>query len=169
MGYGDDVVVVNRSILPLGYCYDGRHGVIKPGYKVDPKDPKKVIPAGRNGRPAIQHMLFQVAEMARRQNIIYGTEDPHDLREVQYLIGVVEEGDDGVLFPAPNWPQNAITHCEQSDAKERLNRALLDPEAQTAQNRRAGGWPRSRAATDALTRDDFRAGNESPVGLDVRG
>ncbi len=164
MAFGDDTIVVNRSIKPLEVTYDGQHKVIQPGYKMDGA---KVVPAGVAGRPAVTHLPFQVAEMARRQNVLMGTENPFDLREVEYLVGVAVEDANGQLEPAKGWPQNAITHCEQTSEQERLNRTLLDPEAQSAQPRRAGAWPRSRTSADAV--EGFRAGNESLVGIDTRG
>jgi len=163
MAYGDDTIVVNRTTKPLEFTYDGRHGQLKPGYRIDNG---KVVPAGRNGRPALQHMAYQVAEMARRQNVILGTENPFDLREVQYLVGIGSEDGDK-LVADPNWPNNSIAPVEQSQAVERLNRKLLDDEAQTAQPRRSAGWPQSREA--AKGGEGFKAGNDSLVGIDTRG
>lgn len=165
MPFGEDCIVINRTTKPLNYCYDGRHGVLKPGYKLGEKD--IILPAGKNGRPAVQHLIFQVAEMARRQNVIAGTENPFDLREVQYLVGIAVEDEEGRLIAAPGWPENAITPCEQSVAKERLDRRLLDAEAQTAQTVRGRSFPRTRRQAEGG--EPFTAGNDSQVGLDTRG
>ena len=164
MGYGDDTIVINRTTKPLDWTFDGRHGVLNPGFRLEGT---KVVPAGRNGRPALQHLIFQVAEMARRQNVIKGTENPFDLREVEYLVGIAVEDENGKLVAALGWPQNEITHCEQSSAKERMNRSLLGAEAQGAETRGAAGWPKSRGAAHGA--EPFKAGNDSPVGLDTRG
>ncbi len=164
MGYGEDTLVVNRSIKPLDFTWDGKHYVLKPGYKLDGA---KVIGAGLNGRPSITHMPYQMAEMARRQNVLMGTEDPMAPRDVQHLVGIAVEDENGNLVAAPGWINNTITHAEQTSATERLNRKQLDPEAQTAQPRRAGSWPRSRASAEPI--EPFKAGNESLVGIDTRG
>ena len=57
------------------------------------------------------------AELVKRQNVVMGTEDPDNPRDVEYLCGVEAWGDD-------------IDHVEQSDAVERLDRSLLPDDAQ---------------------------------------
>jgi len=64
--------------------------------------------------------------MVKRQNPVMGTEDPEAPASFESLIGVVEWGD-------------PVDHIEQSDAEERLDRELLDDEAQTARPIRRRG------------------------------
>lgn len=170
MEFGEDTLVVNRTIRPLDFMFDGRPGVLKPGYKAVEKEEKGtaklvVVPAGRDGQPVVNHLPFQMAEMARRQNIIKGTEDPFDIHNVQYLVGVaVRNEDTGALVPAENWPMNAIDPCEQSDALERLDRSKIEKwQGRDAEVVPAFGFPRDRGA--AAGGEPFKAGPDAHFGI----
>jgi hypothetical protein len=67
----DLVTVVNRSKKPLEAVWDGK---------------RYALPPGKSAHPAV------VAEAAKRQNPIMGSEDPYS-GEMQYLIGIEEYGD----------------------------------------------------------------------------
>lgn len=66
------VTLVNRLAVPLQATWDGRH------YDVEPGD---------NWLPEI------VAEAAKRQNVVLGSEDPFTLA-CEYYVGIKEQGDD---------------------------------------------------------------------------
>lgn len=66
------VTAINRSSKPLWATWDGKKYQVKPG---------------KNAYPRI------VAEAAKRQNPIMGSEDPYS-GEMRYLIGIEEDGDD---------------------------------------------------------------------------
>lgn len=84
------LTLVNRTTKNLKGTWDGKHYVITPG---------------KNEFPAIQ------AEAFRRQNPIMGSQDPFTM-EMQYLVGIVEQGDD-------------VSPIEQSKSVELMNRAKL--------------------------------------------
>ena len=96
----DIVTVVNRSSQSVEGIFDGQPIVIPP-----------------HGKKA---MLANAAELVKRQNPVMGTEDPGDLRSPQFLLGVLEWGDD-------------LSPIEQSVAIERFDRSLVhDAEGQKA-------------------------------------
>jgi hypothetical protein len=84
------VTVVNRTSKPLEALWDGK---------------RYALPVGKSAHPAI------VAEAAKRQNPVMGSEDPYTL-QMDYLIGVEEWGD----------PCDPI---EQSPEIERMTRKKL--------------------------------------------
>ncbi len=84
----DVVTVVNRSSKPVDATWDGR--------------PYQIPANGKVALPVI------VAEAAKRQNVIMGSEDPYT-GTMEYLVGIVEQGDD-------------ITPIEQSHSITRMNR-----------------------------------------------
>jgi hypothetical protein len=134
MAYGY-VLTVNRTTRPLDVRWDGTPYVLPPGYVrvpvVDPEGRPKVdrrgqpvtevLPAtldgrpNRGGPPCGVPLPAVVADAAKRQHPILGTEDPYNLdpRSTQYLVGVPEWGDE-------------CSHVEQSSALERLDRSKLD-------------------------------------------
>lgn len=84
------VTLVNRTKKNLEVCWDGKRTVLVPG---------------KNALPQI------VAEAAKRQNPIMGSEDPITL-QMDYLVGIEEIGD-------------PIDPIEQAPAIERMNRAKM--------------------------------------------
>jgi len=85
------VTVRNRTQKDLEVCWDGK---------------RTTIPVGK---PIA--LIATVAEAAKRQNVLMGSEDPRTLSVVS-LIGVEEWGDD-------------CSPIEQSDSIERWNRRSL--------------------------------------------
>lgn len=85
------LTVVNRSAKDLNATWDGKPILIKANAKV--------------ALPRI------VAEAAKRQNVIMGSEDPYT-GEMQYLLGIVEFNDD-------------ISPIEQTQTITRMNRKVL--------------------------------------------
>lgn len=141
MGFTDFVMAVNRTTHPLEVTYNGRAWVLVPGYRRVPRlqdDGSPVLhtkgkqkgrpivdiePAGPTGEPATTTLPYFVAEAAKRQNPVMGTENPYgvDGKGLDYLVGVPEWGDD-------------CSHREQSEAPERLDRSqLVDPRARDAE------------------------------------
>ncbi len=88
--YMDFLTVVNRTSKPLQVTWDGKHTTLVPG---------------KNALPAI------VAEAAKRQNPIMGSEDPVSL-QMRYLVGIEEQEDD-------------CSPVEQSPAIQRIDRNKL--------------------------------------------
>lgn len=162
MAFGDDTLVVNRTTKPLNFTWDGQPGELPPGYKVVENG---VVPAGRDGQVVVTHLPVLVAEMARRQNVVKGTENPFDLHDVQYLVGVaVRDENTGVLSVAPNWPLNSIDYREQSDAIERLDRSMLpQQEGGQAHPIPAFGFPRQRVTAGGA--EPFSAGPDAHFGI----
>jgi hypothetical protein len=119
------VTCVNRTTRPLDAMFDGQPVVIPAGYKVleetddKGKVTKRVIGAGPNESVLTYALPYFAAEMVKRQNPMMGTEDPSNPADFESLIAIVEWKDD-------------VDHIEQSDAVERLDRDMLDDEAQTA-------------------------------------
>lgn len=128
------VYAVNRTTEPLDCMDDGVPIVVRPGYKRVPllddegkpkKDKKtgeplfEVVGAGENGQVLMEPLPYFTAERCRRQHPLMGSEDPNSVNDAEFLIAV------------PEWGQD-YSHLEQSDAPERINRALLPPDAQKA-------------------------------------
>jgi hypothetical protein len=126
------VRLVNRSTLPLDCMFDGVPDVVPPGYRAQPKlDDKgeivkkngktvvETVGTGHDGEPGFHVVEYAAAEAYIRQHPIMGTSDPSsiDAKDTDYLIGCIEWGDE-------------ISHTEQSDAVELLNRALLPDDRQ---------------------------------------
>lgn len=84
------LTVFNRTTKPLLVTWDGKRQTIFPG---------------KNAFPAL------VAEAAKQQNPIMGSEDPYTLIR-QYLVGIEEQGDD-------------CSPVEQSPAIELMDRTKL--------------------------------------------
>jgi flagellar basal body rod protein FlgF len=84
------LTVCNRTSKPLTVTWDGKRIVLAPG---------------KNALPAI------VAEAAKRQNPIMGSEDPVTL-QMRYLIGIEEQEDD-------------CSPIEQTNAVQRIDRSKL--------------------------------------------
>lgn len=72
--------LVNRTKKDLKGTWDGKHYIITPG---------------KNEFPIVQ------AEAFRRQNPLMGSQDPYTM-EMQYLVGIVEQGDDVSPLDAGN-------------------------------------------------------------------
>ncbi len=98
------VTVVNRTTRALQGVWDGR---------------TYTIPPGSSSWPQLQAQRFKA------QNPIMGTENPYT-GERQYLIGIVEDGDD-------------CTPTEQSSAIELLNRQAMPSRNQVEVIEGAGG------------------------------
>lgn len=111
------VSVVNRTLKPLDAMFDGQPLVLLPGYKRN--DEGAIVGAGPGDAVLVNQLPYFAAELAKRQLPNMGTEDPENPREFESLIGVIEWNDD-------------IDYLEPSDADERIDRDLLDDEAQTA-------------------------------------
>lgn len=137
--------IVNRTTRPIDGMFNGQPLVIPPGYRVkktpqmkivkgkdgepdtetpvlkagEPQFTVEVIGAGPNGVPLAVLLPDYAAEMVKRQNVVMGTEDPENFRDVEYLIGCEAWGDN-------------IGHVEQTDAAERFDRSLMSDEAQQA-------------------------------------
>jgi hypothetical protein len=94
------VEVTNRTTKPLTVTWDGR---------------RHALPPGKSSHPSI------VAEAAKRQNIVMGSEDPYTL-EVESLVGVEAWGDNcsPLVMPA-------------TVARERWNRAKLPASQQNVE------------------------------------
>ena len=138
------IEVVNRTTKPLNFVFDGVPGVVRPGYKLTLDG--EVVPAGRDGEPFTEHLPKDRAEMARRQNVIMGTEDRWNFNVQEYLVGAAVRDEDGHVSAAPGWPFNAIDHTEQSDALERFNRETMGEGDRGAVTVPASGFPRGRQA-----------------------
>lgn len=110
------VAIVNRTTKPLNATFNGQPICIPAGYG---ELNGEIVPAGADGAPLSVMLPENAAEMVKRQNVLMGSEDPENPRDVEYLIGVEAWGD-------------SIDHLEQSDAIERLDRSLMDDDAQGA-------------------------------------
>ena len=124
------VTAVNRTTGPLDAMFDGQPVVIPAGYAVvekdvDGKKRQEIVGTGPGGAPKGLPLPYFAAEMVKRQNPVMGTEDPEAPNVFDSLVGILEWGDD-------------ISHIEQSDALERIDRELLDDEAQSARPIRRG-------------------------------
>lgn len=84
------LTVVNRTSKNLMVTWDGKRITLVPG---------------KNALPAV------VAEAAKRQNPIMGSEDPVSL-QMRYLVGIEEQEDD-------------CTPIEQSNSVQRIDRSKL--------------------------------------------
>lgn len=122
------VTVVNRTSRPVEGIFDGQ--VI-------------MIPA--HGRTS---MLKNAAELVKRQNPVMGSEDPADIRSADFLVGVVEWGDD-------------LSPIEQSDKEERFDRSLVE----STEGRQAKAMP---IAGKRLSRLKVALNDDNPVGIDTR-
>src|SRR5262252_9280221 len=186
------VHIVNRTTGPLDCTWDGVPIVLAPGYKrvqepvMDPAHPdlqkldknknpmftEKFVPVDEHGNevegpnPPGQYVEYYEAEGCKRQHPIMGTSDPNsaDARDGEFLVGVVEWGDD-------------IDHVEQSDAIENINRSLLSEDRQNIVVRDVAGTrrkPDPKAVTDRKIKankrrafTDMRLTN--PTGMEIRG
>lgn len=166
--------VVNRTTKDLDGTFNGQPLVIPAGYHIEKqqkfkaaKDGGEPEPVIRNGEPVFEDVVVRTldsrnqpvgvmlpdyaAEMVKRQNVLMGSEDPENPRDVEYLIGCEAWGDN-------------IDHLEQSDAAERLDRSLMSDEAQSAtitRNRHSDKL-RDKKARRARFSDDR---NYNPTGI----
>ncbi len=116
------VTAVNRTTSPLDAMFDGQPVVLVAGYVREGEDANAaIVGAGPGGSVRGNPLPYFAAEMVKRQNPRMGTEDPTDPRDFESLVGILEWDDD-------------VSHIEQSAAVERLDRELLDDEAQTAKS-----------------------------------
>lgn len=129
------VHVVNRTCEQLEVMDDGVPWTIRPGYKrvekleegqtgtpaVDEEGNVKyyLCGAGPGGTVALEPLPYWAAERAKRQNPQMGTEDPLNPTVFEPLVAVPDWGDD-------------YGPVELSNAIERLDRSLMDPDAQKA-------------------------------------
>lgn len=97
---------------------DTQEAVLKDG---EPVLEERIVGAGPGGAPLTLMLPDYAAEMVKRQNIVMGTEDPENPRDVQYLIGFANADSTDDIDP-----------IEQSDAIERLDRSLMGEDAQEA-------------------------------------
>lgn len=161
------VHLVNRTTHPLDCMWDGVPIVVRPGYRraeqtrMDPANPdvplldkqKKpivdvvFIPLSEHGadlpldsEPEGQQIEFYEAEGCIRQHPVMGTVDPNsvDSRDADYLLGVKEWGHD-------------VSHIEQSDAIESIDRSLLPEDRQHVKVRHVAG-ARRRPRPEDVTR-----------------
>jgi len=162
------VQVVNRTIHPLEVMWDGTPHVLPPGYVLAPKVEADGTPvllpngdpvielrgAGPNGEPLSKPMLFFAAEAAKRQNPIMGTLDPQHHLSYETLVGVIEWGDD-------------VSHVEQADAEELLDRSLLPPDRQDVVRQYVPGARKTSSDRErAKRRALYSAGNSgNPTGM----
>lgn len=157
-------MIVNRTLKPLDVMFDGVPEVIPAGYRVvtatqkvpkrnaegkalkaadtgeplyEDKPVEKVIGAAHDGAPLTYPVEYAAAEAYIRQHPIMGTADPNsiDARDTQYLLGVEAWGHD-------------VSHVEQSDAIELIDRSMLPDDRQVIEVRNIAGKRRdvSRAA-----------------------
>ncbi len=119
------VQIVNRTTDYLDCMFDGVPEKIPAGYRELPPEqegqPPRIIGAGPDGGPYLHTVEYFAAECYKRQHPRMGTQDPFsvDARDTEYLMGVPEWGDD-------------ISHLEQTDADELLDRTLLPIQRQDA-------------------------------------
>lgn len=128
------VHVVNRSFDVLEVMDDGVPWPIRPGYKrverldestgEQAKDEEgnllwDCIGAGPGGTVFMEPLPYFAAERAKRQNPVMGTEDPLNPAAFETLIAVPDWGDD-------------YSPLVQSESIERLDRSLMDVDAQKA-------------------------------------
>lgn len=119
------VHVVNRTTEYLDCMYDGVPEKVPAGYRELPPEleggPPIIVGAGPDGGPLFHTVEFFAAECYKRQHPRMGTQDPFsvDARDTEYLIGIPEWGDD-------------ISHVEQTDADELIDRTLLPAHRQDA-------------------------------------
>lgn len=124
--------VVNRTTDPLEVMDDGVPWPIRPGYalrekrnaageieKDDDGNPIIEVVGASDGRVAMEPLPFFAAERAKRQNPQMGTEDPLNPNSFVSKIAVPDWGEDYSYLPP-------------TDAIERLDRSLMDSEAQSA-------------------------------------
>lgn len=138
------VEVINRTTQPLDVMFDGVPDVIPPGYViVQAKDPDgkplekagkpvmKVVGAMPDGSPRTFTGEIHAVEAWKRQHPLMGSQDPEsvDARDTDYLLGVEEWGDE-------------ISHLEQSDAIELIDRSLLPEDRQNIAVRQVAGGRR---------------------------
>lgn len=118
------VEIVNRTTIPLDVMFDGVPDVVPPGYKVEGEgDDARVVPAGRDGKPATHICELHAAECYKRQHPLMGSQDPFslDANDTIYLLGVEGWGDE-------------VSYIEQNvDARELIDRSLLPPDRQNVQ------------------------------------
>lgn len=142
------VEIVNRTTEPLDVMYDGTPDVIPPGYKIVPGEKEgetKAVGAGERGEPLTFTCDYFAAEAYKRQHPRMGTQDPFsvDARDTDYLLGVEEWGDD-------------ISHLEQSDADELIDRTALPDHRQNAEVVPVGRSGKSRAVRNKRAQKEAR-------------
>lgn len=119
------VQIVNRTTDYLDCMYDGVPEKVPAGYKELPPEieggPPRIIGAGPDGGPLLYTVEYYAAECYKRQHPRMGTQDPFsvDARDTEYLMGIPEWGDD-------------VSHVEQTDADELIDRTLLPAHRQNA-------------------------------------
>jgi hypothetical protein len=114
MAYQRIVHVINRTTVTLEVTDDGVVWVIPAGYKRLADG--SITGTGPHGDPHQEPIPFYAAHRAIVRNKIMGTEDPGNPNSFQSLIAC----------PAIGWKD--VSHIEQSEAIEALDRSLL-PEA----------------------------------------
>ncbi len=117
------VHIVNRTTEPLDVMYDGVPDIVPAGYTEVREDEKSTFfGAGHDGAPLAYPCEYFAAEAYKRQHPRMGTQDPGsvDARDTEYLLGVEAWGDD-------------ITHVEQTESLELIDRTMLPAHRQNAQ------------------------------------
>lgn len=145
------VNVVNRTTAPLDGMFDGQPVVLVPGYKKGPDG--AIEGAGMGGTVAVNPLPYWAAEKIKAQNPIMGTEDPEVANDCDFLVGVEEWGDD-------------ISHCEQSDAIERLDREMMDDEAKTGKAIRTRSGNKAKKRRGGRRYSDTRLKNPGGIRAD---
>jgi hypothetical protein len=133
---------------PDSFEADTQEPVLKNG---EPVIETRIVGAGPDGYPLAVLLPDYAAEMVKRQNIVMGTEDPENFRDVAYLLGCESWGDD-------------ISPIEQTSAIERFDRSLMaNPDARDAQIR--GGIAGKRGRRNNFT--DIRLNNPAGIRGDI--
>ena len=148
--------VVNRTLTPIDYIYDGVPGTIPPAYRR--RADGTLEPAGRHGELRTVTLPFPAAEMARRQNVKMGTEDRYDPRNVQYLLGIGDRADDGTLTPAKEWINNSLDPIDRGTATERFDRSTMGDLDATGRAVPASGFPRGRGSIGGNEPSNYQDG-----------
>lgn len=142
--YGNFVALVNRSTQPLEGTFDGQVIKIPAGY-VDDGTGNIVRALDGYGRPVVTLLPPNVAAIVKSQLPVMGTQDPLNPNPDEYLVGVEK------------WPtgrKDDISHREQSDAIEIIDRGALTDESRAtdAETIPAKGRRKSRATVAVRTK-----------------
>jgi len=122
---GNIIQIFNRAPFGLIATKDGRDFPIPPGYS---------------------HITSDLLRFAREQNPIPGSEDPYTTSFESFISVVAPKGR----------PQKDSLETVSQDMidllpKERINRAMLSPEAQQAETMATSGFPRGRIGVENAT------------------
>lgn len=149
MAYGNLVVCVNRSTKPIEGTFDGQIIRMAPGY-VDDGTGKVVRAVDGHGAPVVTMLPAHVAAIVKSQNPVMGTQDPLNPSPDEYLVGVEK------------WPagtKDDLTHTEQSDAIEIIDRSAIADESRSTDSEviSAKGRSKKRSSVAVKTGTGIRA------------